>query len=279
MWNTADMAEHMRDAPEYGFRIPGGTPSFDWSTLKKKRDAYIKRLNGIYERNLEKDRCDYLSGTATFVEPGKVKVEFLDGSETTTLTANHICVAVGGHPTIPEGIPGSEHGIDSDGFFLLEKQPKRVAIVGAGYIAIEFAGIFNALGSETNLFIRHNSFLRTFDPMIQEVLIKEYEGNGIKIHRNSPPFSKVEKLDSGALKLHYKSDLGEGTMEVDTLIWAIGRTPETNQLRSKEISVKTDEKGLIVVDEYQNSSVKGIYAIGDVTGQVELTPGPISPNF
>ena len=273
MWNTADMAEHLRDAPEYGFSIPGGIPSFDWSILKRKRDAYIKRLNGIYERNLEKDKCDYLSGTATFVEPGKVKVEFLDGSETTTLTANHICVAVGGHPTTPQGIPGSEHGIDSDGFFLLEKQPKRVAIVGAGYIAVEFAGIFNALGSETNLFIRHNSFLRTFDPMVQEVLIKEYEGNGIKIHRNSESFSKVEKLDSGALKLHYKSALGEGTMEVDTLIWAIGRTPKTEQLRLKEINVKTDKKGQIVVDEYQNSSVKGIYAIGDVTGQVELTPG------
>jgi glutathione reductase (NADPH) len=273
MWNTADMAEHLRDAPEYGFSVPGGVPSFDWSYFKKKRDAYIKRLNGIYERNLEKDHCDYLSGTATFVEPGKVEVKFLDGSETKVLTAKHICVAVGGHPTKPQDIPGSEHGVDSDGFFRLERQPKRVAIVGAGYIAVEFAGIFHALGSETNLFIRQSSFLRTFDPMIQEVLVKEYEDNGIKIHRHSAAFSKVEKLESGALKLHYKSDLGEGTMEVDTLIWAIGRTPETEQLRLKEIGVKTDHKGQIIVDQYQNSSVEGIYAIGDVTGQVELTPG------
>jgi glutathione reductase (NADPH) len=279
MWNTADMAEHVRDASEYGFHIPGGVPTFDWGTLKKKRDAYIKRLNGIYERNLEKDKCDYLEGTATFLEPGKVQVKFLDGSETKVLTAKHICVAVGGHPKSPAEIPGAEHGIDSDGFFRLEKQPKRVAIVGAGYIAIEFAGIFNALGSETHLFIRHNSFLRTFDPMVQEVLVKEYEERGIKLHRNSKPFSKVEKLDSGALRLHYNSSLGEGTIEVDTLIWAIGRAPETDQLGLKEINVKLDAKGQIVVDQYQNSSVDGIYAIGDVTGQLELTPGKSFSNM
>ena len=273
MWNTADVAEHLRDAPEYGFNIPGGVPSFEWSTLKKKRDAYIHRLNGIYERNLEKDKCDYLSATATFIEPGKVEVKFLDGSESKILTAKHICVATGGHPIIDGEIPGAEHGIDSDGFFQLETQPKRVAIVGAGYIAVEFAGIFNALGSEVDLFIRQQSFLRTFDPMVQEVLIKEYEKNGINVHRQSKPCKFIEKLPSGALKLHYNSQLGEGTKEVDCLIWAIGRAPETKQLRLKEIGVKTDEEGQIVVDQYQNASVDGIYAIGDVTGQVELTPG------
>lgn len=273
MWNTADMAEHVRDAPEYGFSIPGGVPTFDWTAVKKKRDAYIRRLNGIYERNLEKDKCDYLAGTATFLEPHTVQVKFLDGSEPQVLTAKHICVAVGGYPTKADLIPGSEYGIDSDGFFLLEKQPKRVAIVGAGYIAVEFAGIFNALGSETHLFFRYNSFLRTFDPMIQEVLLKEYEDTGIKLHRNSKPFGKVEKLDSGALKIHYQSSLGAGTMEVDTLVWAIGRTPQTDGLGLTEIGVVTDKKGQIVVDEYQNSSVEGIYAIGDVTGQKELTPG------
>ena len=267
------MAEHVRDAPEYGFHIPGGVPSFNWGTLKKKRDAYIKRLNGIYERNLEKDKCDYLAGTAAFLEPGKVQVKFLDGGETKVLTAKHVCVATGGYPAFPKEIPGSEYGINSDGFFLLEKQPKRVAIVGAGYIAIEFAGIFNALGSETNLFIRHNSFLRTFDPMVQDVLLKEYEERGIKLHRNSKPFSMVEKLDSGALKLHYSSSLGEGTLEVDTLIWAIGRVPMTDQMGLEEVNVKLDKKGHIVVDQHQNSSVEGIYAIGDVTGQLELTPG------
>jgi glutathione reductase (NADPH) len=280
MWNTADMAEHLRDAPQYGFNIPGGVPSFEWPTLKKKRDAYIHRLNGIYERNLEKDKCDYLSGTATFIEPGKIEVKFLDGSESKIITAKHICVAVGGHPTIDHNVPGAQHGIDSDGFFELETQPKRVAIIGAGYIAVEFAGIFHALGSEVDLFIRQNNFLRTFDPMIQDTLIKEYEKNGITVHRESKPPKKIEKLPSGALNLHYESSLGEGTKEVDSLIWAIGRSPETEQLRLTEIGVKTDKKGQIVVDQYQNSSVEGIYAIGDVTGQIELTPGkPTCPRL
>jgi glutathione reductase (NADPH) len=278
MWNTADMAEHLRDAPEYGFSIPGGVPTFDWPTLKHKRDAYIKRLNGIYERNLDKDKCDYLSGTASLVEPGKVSVKFLDGSGTQTFSAKHICIAVGGHPNVPYNIPGHEFGITSDGFFELEKQPKRVAIVGAGYIAIEFAGIFNALGSETHLMIRQSSFLRSFDPMVQEVLMKEYTSAGIIIHQNSKSFSKVEKNDDGTLSLHYEdSTFGKGILEVDCLIWAIGRVPETEQLRLKEIGVETDEKGQVKVDEYQNSSVPGIYSIGDVTGQVELTPGTPSP--
>ena len=279
MWNTADMAEHIRDAPEYGFHIPGGVPTFDWTTLKKKRDAYIKRLNGIYERNLEKDNCDYLSGTAKFLEPGKVEVQYADGSGTQILSAKHICIATGGYPTLPTNIPGYEHGIDSDGFFHLEKQPKRVAIVGAGYIGVEFAGIFNALGSETQLFIRYDSFLRTFDPMIQDVLMKEYEDVGIKIHKQSKDFSKVEKLDSGDLRIHYDTAEGKGTLDVDTLIWAIGRTPDVDELGLENIKVKRDlEKGHLLVDEFQNTPTEGVYAIGDITGKWELTPGK-KPSF
>ena len=275
MWNTADMAEHLRDAHEYGFHIPGGVPSFDWTTLKKKRDAYIKRLNGIYERNLEKDHCDYLSGTAKILQQGKVEVKFTDGSETQVLSAKHICIAVGGHPALPTNIPGYEYGIDSDGFFQLEKQPKRVAIVGAGYIAVEFAGIFNALGSETHLFIREDSFLRTFDPMIQEVLFKEYDENGIKIHQRSKDFKKVEKLESGELRIHYDTKEGQGTLEVDCLIWAIGRQPEVEGLGLENIQVKRDQEGNVVVDDYQNTDTEGFYAIGDVTGKWELTPGSL----
>jgi glutathione reductase (NADPH) len=280
MWNTADMAEHLRDAPEYGFHIPGGTPTFDWTTLKKKRDAYIKRLNGIYERNLEKDKCDYLSGTAKILEPGKVEVKFVDSDETKILSATHICIAAGGHPDLPKTIPGHELGIDSDGFFHLEKQPKRVAIVGAGYIAVEFAGIFNALGSETHLFIRQDSFLRTFDPMIQEVLMREYEEAGIKIHKRSKDFSKVEKLDSGDIRIHFDTIEGQGTMEVDTLIWAIGRTPDVKDLGLENIKVRTDPiKGHILVDDYQNTDTEGFYAIGDITGKWELTPGICRQQF
>jgi len=274
MWNTADMAEHLREAPEYGFSIPGGEPSFDWTTLKKKRDAYIKRLNGIYDKNVEKDHCDYLAANATFVGPNQIKIDYIDGSGSQTITGKHICVAAGGKPVLPHGIVGAELGIDSDGFFRLEKQPKRVAIVGAGYIAVEFAGIFNALGSKTHLFIRHDSFLRTFDPMIQEVSMKEYEKRGIEIHKRYKPTKEgVEKLGSGALKFNYEDAAGKGSVEVDTLIWAIGRAPLTPDLHLDKAGVKTNAKGLILVDEYQNTSAPGIYAIGDITGKWELTPG------
>jgi glutathione reductase (NADPH) len=173
MWYTGDLAGHIRDSAEYGFNIPGGEPSFDWNRLKMKRDTYIKRLNRIYERNLDKDNVDYLVGTGTLVGPGQVRVDYNDGGESQILTTKHICIAVGGYPKLPKTIPGWEHAIDSDGFFKLETQPKRVAIVGAGYIGIEFAGIFNALGSHTHLFIRYDTFLRTFDPMIQEVPTKK----------------------------------------------------------------------------------------------------------
>ena len=274
MWNTADMAEHLREAPEYGFSIPGGQPSFDWTTLKRKRDAYIKRLNGIYDKNVEKDHCDYLAGNATFVGPNQVKIDYIDGSGSQMITGKHICVAAGGRPIIPDDVAGAEFGIDSDGFFYLEKQPKRVAIVGSGYIAAEFAGIFNALGSETHLFLRFDSFLRTFDPMIQEVLMKEYERRGIQMHKRCTIREKgIEKLGSGAVRFNYDDDGGKGTLEVDTLIWAVGRAPLTAGLDLDKVDVKTDEMGAIVVDEYQNTSAPGIYAIGDVTGNWELTPG------
>jgi glutathione reductase (NADPH) len=275
MWNTADMAEHLRDAPDYGFSIPGGEPSFDWTSLKKKRDAYIHRLNGIYDKNLEKDHCDYLSANATFLGPNKIKVDYIDGSGSQTITGKHICIAVGGKPNFPEDVKGSKLGIDSDGFFELEKQPRRVGIVGAGYIAVEFAGIFNALGSETHLFIRNENFLRTFDPMIQQVLLDEYKKRGVKIHAMYKNTKEgVEKLSDGSLKFWYDDVDGPGSsVELDTLVWAIGRVPLTKELALDKVGVKTKPNGMVIVDDYQNTSTEGIYAIGDVTGKWELTPG------
>jgi glutathione reductase (NADPH) len=186
-------------------------------------------------------------------------------------------LAVGGHPTIPQNIPGSGYGINSDGFFEIEKQPKKVALVGAGYIAVEFAGMFNALGTETHLFIRHDKFLRTFDTMVQEVIVNEYERLGVHIHKNSSQ-SKVEKDEkTGKLALHYKDSNGEGKLEdVDELIWAIGRSPEVEDLGLDKAGVKQNEKGQIIADEYQNTNVENIYSLGDVVGKVELTPVAIA---
>lgn len=194
-----------------------------------------------------------------------------------TVRAKKILIAVGGNPTPPpSNIEGSELGINSDGFFDIDTLPKKVALVGGGYIAVEFAGMFNALGTETHLFIRHEHFLRTFDPVIQEGVTNEYERLGVKLHKNSTQ-SKVEKDADGKLTIHYKDSNGEGKLEgVDHLIWAIGRTPATKDLGLDKAGVESNEKGHIIADDYQNTNVENIYALGDVCGKAELTPVAIA---
>ena len=278
-WNAAAIAETLHDAKAYGFSFNEVAP-FDWTTFKHKRDAYVRRLNGIYAKNLDNDKVALLRGRAHFVGKDEVEVALDDGSKE-TIRAKHILIAVGGHPSLPP-IEGAEHGITSDGFFELEKQPKKVALVGAGYIAIEMAGMFNALGSETHLFIRHDKFLRTFDPMIQEKITAEYERQGIIIHKYSDQ-SKLEKDPSkstGALTLHYKDSKTEkGVLsDLDTCLWAIGRAPEVEDLglESFKGELKQTEKGHIVADDYQNTTVPNVYALGDVCGKAELTPVAIA---
>ena len=251
------------------------TAPFDWSTFKQKRDAYIKRLNGIYERNLSNDKVEYVHGWAKLLNKHEVEITLDDGSKE-VVRAKKILVAVGGEPTIPPTIEGSELGTNSDGFFDIATLPKKVAIVGAGYIAVEFAGMFNALGVETHLFIRHETFLRKFDPMVQEAVTAEYERLGVHLHKKSTQ-SKVEKDQDGKLTLHYKDQSGEGSLSgVDHLIWAIGRTPLTKDIGLEEAGVKLAKTGHIEVDKYQNTSVDNIFALGDVTGEVELTPVAIA---
>lgn len=182
---------------------------------------------------------------------------------------------IGGHPIIPDNIPGAEHGISSDGFFELESQPAKVVLVGAGYIAVELAGIFQALSSETHLMIRGDTFLRTFDPMIQEVATKHYEeGMGMNIHRGSKQ-TKIEKNEqTGKLTIHYEDKNGPAVLEdVDTLIWAIGRAPETEGLQLQKLGIETSKKGHVAADDFQNTNVANIFSLGDVSGKVELTPG------
>ncbi|WQF81997.1 Putative pyridine nucleotide-disulfide oxidoreductase, class I, glutathione reductase, eukaryote [Colletotrichum destructivum] len=274
-FNAAAIAETIHQAKSYGFSVTETAP-FDWPTFKTKRDAYIKRLNGIYERNLNNDKVEYLHGWAKLTSRNEAEVTLDDGTKA-LVKAKKILIAVGGNPTIPPTIPGAELGINSDGFFDIDKQPKKVALVGAGYIAVEFAGMFNALGSETHLFIRHDTFLRTFDPLIQETVTKEYERLGVNLHKRSQP-TKVEKDAEGKLTIFYKDAEGKETSEggFDHLIWAIGRTPATKDIGLEDIGLKLNEKGHIPVDQYQNTNLENIYALGDVTGQVELTPVAIA---
>ncbi|KAE8446006.1 GTP-binding protein gtr1 [Mollisiaceae sp. DMI_Dod_QoI] len=275
-WNAASLAENIRDAKAYGFSVEQTAP-FDWETFKRKRDANIKNLNGIYERNLKNEGVEYIHGRARLVGKNESMIKLDDGTEI-KVNAKKILLATGGYPTVPQGIPGAEYGINSDGFFELEHQPKKVAIVGAGYIAIEFAGMLNALGTETHLFIRYDKLLRTFDEMIQESILSEYERVGIHIHKSSKQ-SKVEKDENtGKLALYYSdSTTGQGKLEdLDALVWAIGRTPEVAGLGLDVVGITQNERGQIITDEYQNTNVENIYSIGDVIGKIELTPVAIA---
>ncbi len=274
-FNAAAIAESIHEAKAYGFSVEQTKP-FNWPYFKNKRDAYIKRLNGIYERNLGNDKVEYIHGRAHLIGKNEAEVVLDDGSKQ-TIKAKKILLAVGGHPTIPQGIPGADYGTNSDGFFEIEELPKKVALVGAGYIAVEFAGMFNALGTETHIFIRYDKFLRTFDPMVQDAMVAEYERLGVHVHKHSSQ-SKVEKDDkTGKLTLHYKDSNGEGKLEdLDHLIWAIGRSPEVEDLGLEKAGVKQDQKGRIIADEYQNTNVENIYSLGDVVGKIELTPVAIA---
>ncbi|KAH6620806.1 hypothetical protein B0J18DRAFT_398713 [Chaetomium sp. MPI-SDFR-AT-0129] len=274
-YNAAAIAETFHDAKSYGFSFQETAP-FDWTTFKKKRDAYIVRLNGIYERNLGNDKVEYVHGWAKVLSRNEVEVTLDDGSKT-LVHAKKILIAVGGHPTPAPSIPGADFGTNSDGFFDIDTLPKKVALVGAGYIAVEFAGMFNALGVETHLFIRHDTFLRHFDPIIQEGVTKEYERLGVKLHKQSNA-TKVEKDAATAkLTIHYNEKGAEQVLsDVDHLIWAVGRTPATANLGLASAGVDVNDRGYVVVDGYQNTNVDNIFALGDVTGQVELTPVAIA---
>ncbi|KAF4125813.1 glutathione reductase (NADPH) [Geosmithia morbida] len=273
--NAASIADTIHESKSYGFSVEHTAP-FSWPTFKEKRDAYIARLNGIYERNLARDKVEYLHGWGKLVSKNQVEVTKDDGSKV-LVNAKKILIAVGGKPNPPPQIPGAEHGINSDGFFDIATQPGKVAVVGAGYIAVELAGMFNALGTETHLFIRGETFLRSFDPMIQETVTNEYEKQGVKVHKKSQA-TRLDKGADGKLTVTYRDDDGVESVVsgVDHLIWAIGRTPETRGIGLEEVGVKLSDRGYVIVDEYQNTSVDGIYALGDVSGEVKLTPVAIA---
>jgi len=261
MWYTATMAEQLHDAKDYGFTT--GDVSFDWNTIKQKRDAYITRLNGIYDNNLKNSGVTLFRGAAKYIGNNKIQVgdDIVIGERT--------LIASGGRPSIPN-IEGAELGIDSDGFFELETLPARTVVVGAGYIAVEIAGILNGLGSKTSLVIRNPSFLRTFDIDIQQSLMEEMENAGVNVVK-SANMKSVKKLDSGALLI--TTTVGE--IEADCLLWAIGRVPNID-LNLEATGVNLTDHGFIQVDEFQNTTNPNTYALGDVCGKALLTPVAIA---
>lgn len=260
MWYGAQIAEAIRQyGPDYGFDTT--INHFSWDKLLESRSAYIDRIHQSYERVLGNNKVDVITGFARFKDAHTVEV---NGE---TYTADHILIATGGRP-VPPSIPGAEYGIDSDGFFALKALPSRVAVVGAGYIAVELAGVLNALGSETHLFVRKHAPLRNFDPLITETLVEVMNTEGPSLHTNSVPKAVVKNAD-GSLTLQLENGHEQ---TVDCLIWAIGREPATDNINLDVTGVKFNDRGYIQVDKYQNTSVPGLYAVGDNTGAVELTP-------
>ncbi|MDA8347453.1 MAG: glutathione-disulfide reductase [Pseudomonadota bacterium] len=263
MWYAADLAEGLHDAAGYGFSLSAN--GHDWQALKSKRDAYIERLNGIYAGNLDKRGVTLVRGRAAFADRTHVTV----GSE--RFSAPHIIVATGGHPVVPP-VPGAGLGITSDGFFELSSRPERVAVVGSGYIAVEFAGIFAALGSRVELVLRTGAVLKQFDAMLGEATLKLLTAQGVMVHSHAIP----EALSGEAGHIQLTTRDGRQLGPFETLVWAVGRASAVADLNLGAAGVACDADGFIQTDKYQATSTAGIYAIGDVTGRAQLTPVAIA---
>ena len=263
MWNAAGIALGLADAGDYGFNVTASLN--DWPALKRKRDGYVQRLNGIYERSLANTGVSYVRGAARFIDQDTVEV---NGAR---MKSRHIVIATGGRAMMPT-LPGAEHGIVSDGFFSLEQRPRRVAVVGSGYVACELAGAFHGLGSEVELFIRKEHVLTSFDAMLGKSLMREMREQGMIIHPFVVPASV---RDHSGLKTLTAAD-GEEFSGFDCLLWAIGRTANVAGLDLRRAGVAVDDGDFVITDGFQNTNVPGIYAIGDVTGRAALTPVAIA---
>ena len=260
MWYGAQVSETLKNyAADYGYTI--GETSFDFKTLRKNREAYIERSRQAFSNNFNRNGIDYIEGYARFVDKNTVEV---NGEH---IRAKHIVIATGSYAFIPN-VPGSELGGTSDDVFAWEELPESVSIIGAGYIAVELAGVLHALGVKTDLFVRKGGPLRGFDQGIVEVLVEEMKKNGQPLHTHKVP-QKLEKLDNGDIQIHFEDGTTHTSQKV---IWAVGRKANVSQLNLEAAGVKLTERGFIQVDEYQNTTTPGIYALGDVSGEKELTP-------
>ncbi|WP_433928808.1 glutathione-disulfide reductase [Sorangium cellulosum] len=265
-------AEDFEDAAGYGWTVPGhgaggnghGGPSFDWSTFLRNKNKEIERLNGVYERLLKNSGADIRWGQARIVEPHTVEI---DGA---TVTAERILVATGSYPWIPD-VPGRELAVTSDDAFHFQTMPRRVVIVGGGYIAVELAGIFHGLGAKVSLVHRGVHLLRGFDDDIRAFLAAEIQKKGLDL-RLGASVENIERRGDGLC-----ATLADGTdLEADGVLYATGRLPKTKGLGLEEVGVVLDEDGAVVVDDAFQTSIPSIYALGDVIARVQLTPVAIA---
>lgn len=261
MWFGAHIAEALRDAPSFGFDVE--KKGFDWGKLVAQREQYIKNITTWYDGYMADKGVDVLQGWGRFVDAHTVEV---DGKQ---YTAETIVIAPGGKPLIPQETENAELGITSDGFFALTEQPKKVAVIGSGYIAVELAGVFQALGTQTTLVSRKDLVLRGFDDMIRETLTEAMKESGCEKAYHFA-VKKLQKEDDGSLTLISTDDRRlEG---FDQVVWAVGRETLIEPLALDKVGLEANGKGFIDVNERHQTAVENIYAIGDVTGQPQLTP-------
>jgi len=253
--------EEFEDAGGFGWSV--AEPDFDWAKLIANKDAEIARLEGLYRGTLERAKVAVHKTRAVLKSPHTVQL--LDTGK--TVTAERILIATGGRPNLDESLPGIEHAITSNEAFHLPELPRRIVIAGGGYIAVEFACIFHGLGCETTLIYRGDKVLRGFDDDLRDALTEALKKRGIKLVTGTV-FSKIEKRANGLVG-HLKSG---GTLEADRIMFAIGRSPNTQGLGLEDVGVDVAPGGAIVVDNRSRTSVAGIFAVGDVTDRVNLTP-------
>lgn len=264
MYNASLISETIHKSHDYGFSP--NSSIIDWNKLITRRNAYIERLRDNYSKRFKQYQIKLISGSGSFQNQNSITVE------NKIYTAEHIIIATGGEPSLPY-INGIQHTIDSDGFFSLTKQPQKVAIIGSGYIGVELAGVLNGLGSETHLLMRGNRPLSRFDSMIGDTLLEIMLQQGIYIHPNHKATS-IDLHSDGRKSIACTS--GSIINDIDVIICAVGRKPRTGNLNLDKLKIKTDKQGLIQVDRYQNTNVKGIYALGDITNTPALTPVAIA---
>jgi len=264
MWNGAQIAHALEDAADYGFDVE--RKGFDWARLKHERDRHVHDLNGHYARYLASNKVELVQGEARFVGPRTVEVNGV------RYRGRQVLIATGGHPIMPD-VPGAELGITSDGFFDLEHLPRKVAIVGAGYIAAELSGVLHALGSEVTLVLRRDQLVMSFDPMLREGLMDHMRAENIEFVTNSQ-IAGLQRESDGTLTIC--CDTGTRLGGFDTVIWAIGRAPSTRALDLNATGVAADQLGFVLTNDFQETGVEGVYAVGDVTGRIALTPVAIA---
>jgi glutathione reductase (NADPH) len=259
MWYAAHLASAVHDGPGFGVRAQAD--GFDWPTLVAGRNRYVKGINDYWEGYVTHEGITHITGLGRLIDARTVEV---DG---TRYTADHIVISTGSRPLVPR-MPGNELGITSDGFFELEQQPRRVAVIGGGYIGVELAGVLRALGSEVTVVALEDRVLWLFDPMVGEALAESMRAEGIRLNLQF----EVAGLEQHADGLALRPRTGEPLTGFDTIIWAVGRAPNSANLGLDAAGVEVAPNGLVKVDEFQNTNVPGVYAIGDVTGREPLTP-------